>query len=131
MDSTPELSEVFLVRLLEPTGLGRLAQNQTFATIEILPNQDPQGVLQLAPVDIALTNGVLRLEESMPFVNYQVTRSMGSFGEIAVAVETSSGTATSAEGESGQTEGNEVSILLLHRSDSECCHKPSLCHVFS
>ena len=110
MDSTPELSEVFLIRLLEPTSLGRLAPNQTFATIEILPNQDPQGVLQLAPVDIPLTNGAVRLEESIPFVNYEVARSMGNFGEVAVVVETSSGTATSAEGESHQREDNAVSL---------------------
>lgn len=98
MDESFELAEVFLVRLLEPTDLGRLATNFTEATIEILPNQDPQGVLQIAPVGLPLEAGVLSVEENVQFVNYQVTRSFGTFGEVMVAVETTSGTATSAGG---------------------------------
>ena len=98
MDDTPELAEVFSVILLEPTGLGRLSTNNTVATIEILPNQDPQGVLQIAPVSLQLGEGLMAVEENIQFINYEVTRSFGTFGDITVAVETSSGTATSPNG---------------------------------
>lgn len=98
MDSIPELAEVFLVSLLEPTNLGRLSDNSTEATIEILPNQDPQGVLQIAPVGLTLDGGTLPVEENDQFINYEVTRSFGAFGEVTVAVETASGLATSTDG---------------------------------
>ena len=97
MDDSPEVAEVLLVTLLPPTGLGRLASNQTQATVEILPNQDPQGVLQIAPVGVPLDGGVL-VEENVEFINFEVTRTSGTFGEVTVAVETTSGTAISTNG---------------------------------
>ena len=119
MDSNPELSEIFFVVLLEPTNLGRLSANQTVATVEILPNQDPQGVLQLAPVDLLLAGGGLLLEEDIQFVNFEVMRSMGTFGEVTVQVQTTPGTATSAQGEcyfhlmSSTLLAKSVSLLLV------------------
>lgn len=98
MDNIPELAEVFSVVLLEPTDLGRLSTNATVATIVILPNQDPQGVLQIAPVGLQLEGGLIAVEENVQFINYEVTRSFGTFGDIAVAVETSSGSAMSPNG---------------------------------
>lgn len=99
MDSIPELAELFTVVLLEPTNLGRLSSNSTEATVGILPNQDPQGVLEIAPVNLPLMNGGLSVEEDIQFINYQVTRSFGTFDEVTVAVQTTAGTATAAEGE--------------------------------
>lgn len=100
MDNIPELAEFFLVVLLDPTDLGRLAINSTGAVIEILPNQDPQGVLQITPVSLPLVNGSLLVEESLQFIDFEVTRSFGTFGEVTVALQTMSGTATSVNGES-------------------------------
>ena len=84
--------------LLAPTELGRLASNSTTAMIEILPNQDPHGVLQITPADSQLVNGGLLVEESTQWVNYEVTRTRGTFGEVTVAVETFARSATSASG---------------------------------
>lgn len=98
MDSLPELAERFSVVLLDPTELGRLSSNSTISLIEILPNQDPYGVLQLTPANIPLVNGGLAVEETVQFVNYEVTRAFGTFGEVTVAVETTPLSATSANG---------------------------------
>lgn len=99
MDSIPEIAEVFTVVLLEPTNLGSLSGNFTEATVGILPNQDPQGVLEIAPVNLPLVDGGLNVEEDIQFVNFQVTRSFGTFDEVTVVVQTTVGTATAAEGE--------------------------------
>lgn len=107
MDNTPEVAEVFFVTLLEPTNLGRLSTDFTQATIEILPNQDPQGVLQIAAVALPLSVS-LQVEENAEFINYEVTRSFGLFGEVTVAVETTSGTATSADGQVVSSAASQV-----------------------
>ena len=49
MDSIPELNETYVVTLLSPPDLGRLATTATMATITILANQDPHGVLEIFP----------------------------------------------------------------------------------
>lgn len=99
MDNIPELAEYFSVILLDPTDLGRLSSNFTVAQIEILPNQDPHGIVQLiAPADFPLVNGGLIVEESAQFLNYEVTRTSGTFGTITVAVETTPNSAVSADG---------------------------------
>ena len=98
MDSLPELAEYFSVILLDPTELGRLSNIFTMSAVEILPNQDPHGVLQIATVSLTLVNGGLMLEENVQFVNYEVTRSSGTFGEVTIAVETTSQSALSTNG---------------------------------
>lgn len=98
MDNIPELTEMFMVSLLEPTELGRLNNDFTEAAIEILPNQDPNGVLELTAVGVPLLNGAVSLEESIGFVDYEVTRTSGTFGEVTVEVATTSAMATSANG---------------------------------
>lgn len=98
MDSLPEIAEYFSVVLLDPTELGRLSSNHTVSSVEILPNQDPQGVIQMAPVSLPLMNGGLVLEENVQFVNYEVTRTLGTFGEVTVAVETTPQSAVSTNG---------------------------------
>ena len=98
MDSLPELAERFSVVLLDPTELGRLSSNSTTSLIEILPNQDPHGVLQLTPTTLPLVNGGLAVEETVQFVNYEVTRIFGTFGEVTVAIETTPQSATFANG---------------------------------
>ena len=97
-DSTPELAELFRVVLLDPATLGRLSDNFTEATIGILPNQDPQGVLDVAPIDNPLVGGVLIVEEDAMFINFQVTRSFGSFNEVSATIHAAAGTATTSEG---------------------------------
>lgn len=97
MDDISELVELFRVVLREPISIGRLSTNSTEAQVEILPNQDPHGVLQL--VSVPLLDGVVSVEETVGFINYQVNRTSGVFGDITVAVETSPRTATSADGE--------------------------------
>lgn len=99
MDDISELAELFRVVLREPISIGRLSTNSTEAQVEILPNQDPHGVLQLAPVSMPLLDGVVSVEETVGLINYQVNRTSGVFGDITVAVETSPRTATSADGE--------------------------------
>ena len=47
MDGIPELDEMFNITLLPPPTLGRLANINTVATITILSNQDPSGVLEI------------------------------------------------------------------------------------
>ena len=109
MDSLPEIAEYFSVNLLDPTELGRLSSNHTVSSVEILPNQDPQGVLQVAPVSLPLMNGGLLVEENVQFINYEVTRTFGTFGEVTVAVETTPQSAVS-------TNGNSMLLLLLNHS---------------
>lgn len=99
MDNIPELAEIFRVVLLEPTNLGRLASNFTEATVGVLPNQDPQGVLEIAPTNLLPVNNALSVEEDVQFINFEVSRRFGTFDEVSVVVETTSGTATAAEGE--------------------------------
>ena len=48
MDTIPELNETYTITLLPPTALGRLATNDAMATITILANQDPYGVLEIS-----------------------------------------------------------------------------------
>ena len=48
MDTIPELNETYTITLLPPTTLGRLATIDTIATITILANQDPYGVLEIS-----------------------------------------------------------------------------------
>ena len=48
MDTVPELNETYTITLLPPTALGRLATNDAMATITILANQDPYGVLEIS-----------------------------------------------------------------------------------
>ncbi len=98
MDSLPELAEYFSVILLDPTELGRLSSNFTVSLIEILPNQDPHGVVQITPVNLPLVNGGLLVEENVQFINYEVTRTSGTFGEVTVAIETTSDSAVSTNG---------------------------------
>lgn len=98
MDDIPELAEMFLVTLGEPN-LGRLSSNDTESSIEILPNQSPQGVLEIVPVNLPIANGRVLVEENTDFIEYEVIRSFGAFGEVTVVIETTSGTAISAAGE--------------------------------
>ena len=96
MDDIPELTEAFLVTLQEPIDFGRLSNNFTVARLEIAQNQDPFGVLQLTPVSSTPTvSDDVEVEETVGFVNYEVTRSFGRFGEVTVNVETTARTATS------------------------------------
>ena len=48
MDTIPELNETYTITLLPPPTLGRLATIDTIATITILANQDPYGVLEIS-----------------------------------------------------------------------------------
>lgn len=98
MDSLPEVAEYFSVILFDPTELGRLSSNFTVSLVEILPNQDPHGIVQIVPVNLPLVNGGLLVEENVQFVNYEVTRTSGTFGEVTIAVETTSQSATAANG---------------------------------
>jgi hypothetical protein len=99
MDNIPEVAEEFSLTLLEPTNLGRLSTNSTVARIEILSNQDPQGVLQIYPVGLSMDRGLVTVEENVQFINYEVTRSFGTFGDITVAVETTAESASSVDGD--------------------------------
>ncbi len=99
MDNFPELTESFSVSLLPPADIGRLSINSTLASIQISANQDPNGVVELRPLRTELVNGGgIQVEETAGFVEFEVVRSGGTFGEISVMLQTSSRTATSAFG---------------------------------
>lgn len=51
MDTIPETDETYNISLLPPTSLGRLATTGTVGTITILANQDPNGVLEILPIN--------------------------------------------------------------------------------
>ena len=112
MDEIPELAEMFLVTLGEPN-LGRLSSNDTDSTIEILPNQSPQGVFQIVPVNTPSVDGRVLVEEDIDFVEYQVIRSLGTFGEVTVVIETTAGTAISTDGEC--VSGERVCLVVTWR----------------
>ena len=104
MDSDPELAENFTVSLRMPTGTASLAVSDTVATIEVLANQEPQGVLSLVPLSLPQLGGSLQIEEAGGRVNLQVIRTQGSFGTISVTMATEPGSATFSA-------GNKLDIL--------------------
>lgn len=97
-DSIPELAELFSVNLLPPTNLGLLSDSNTMATLEVTANQDPQGVFQLTPVSAPLVGGRLLVEEDVAYIDFEVTRNGGTFGEVMVTLETIARSATFARG---------------------------------
>ena len=50
-DDVPEIDELYTVTLLDPSDIGRLATNDTMATILITANQDPSGVIEIIPTN--------------------------------------------------------------------------------
>ena len=50
-DDVPEIDELYTVMLLDPSDIGRLATNDTMATILIAANQDPSGVIEIIPTN--------------------------------------------------------------------------------
>ena len=92
-DSIPELDETFSITLLPPIEFGRLANNNTVATVTIESNQDPYGVFELSVV-----GGATSVEEDAVIVDFTLSRTFGTFGEVAVTMETVNGTAVFSSG---------------------------------
>lgn len=96
MDDLPEADETFFVTLLAPPSLGRLSGTATVATIIIQANQDPFGVLELSAVGVPGTR--LSVGEDVGSLEFELTRSFGTFGEVSVSLDTIPGTAVSIPG---------------------------------
>ena len=56
-------------------------------------NQDPYGVF-----DLSVVGGVTAVEEGVGRIDFRVTRSFGTFGEVSVTLETVDGTAVFSAG---------------------------------
>ena len=96
MDDLPEMDETFFVLLLSPTSLGRLSETATIATIIIQANQNPFGVVDLSAVGVA--GSQVSVEESTESIEFELTRSFGTFDEVSVTLDTVPGTAVSIPG---------------------------------
>ena len=96
MDDIPETDETFFVTLLAPPLLGRLSETNTIATIIIQANQNPFGVFELSAVGVA--GSEVSIEEDVGSIEFELSRSFGTFGEVSVTLETVPGTATSTPG---------------------------------
>lgn len=116
-DDIPELDETYTVYLLDPDTLGDLSDINHSANVTILANQHPHGLLQIFPTDRYCMNKAqqymtlssivharsdvseLAMEESTRYVELEIRRSFGTFGEVSVTME-------SVEGEALATSGN-------------------------
>ena len=96
MDDLPETDETFFVSLLTPPTLGRLSETATIATIIIQANQNPFGVIELSAVGV--TGSQISVEEDVGSIEFELTRSFGTFGEVSVTLDTVPGTAVSIPG---------------------------------
>ena len=92
-DPFPELDETYSIRLLPPIEFGRLASSNTVATVTIESNQDPYGVFELLVV-----GGATSVEEDSVIVDFLLSRTFGTFGAVAVTMETVDGTAVFSPG---------------------------------
>ena len=115
MDDLPETEETFFVSLLSPTSLGRLSETATIATISIQANQNPFGVLELSVVGVA--GSQISVEEDVGSVEFELTRSFGTFGDVSVTLDTVPGTAVSIPGENLQARTSACYLISLL-----CCH---------
>lgn len=97
-DTVPELAECFSVTILPSNSLGRLSDNNTVARIKVAANHDPHGVFQLTSVTAPVVGSRLLVEENVGYVEFEVTRNGGTFGEVTVTLETIARTATFAKG---------------------------------
>lgn len=96
MDDVPETDETFFVSLLAPPTLGRLSETATIATVVIQANQNPFGVLELSAVGV--NGSQISIEEDVGSIEFELTRSFGTFSEVSVTVDTVPGTAASISG---------------------------------
>lgn len=112
MDDIPETDEVFFVTLLPPPQLGRLSETATTATITIQANQNPFGVLELSAVGV--TGSQVSVEEDMDRVEFELTRSFGTFGDVSIFLDTIPGTAISTPGENVHLISLGITIASLH-----------------
>ena len=96
MDDIPETDETFFVSLLAPPRLGRLSETATIATIIIQANQNPFGVVELSAV--GATGSQISVDEDVGSIEFELTRSFGTFDEVSVTLETIPGTAISLPG---------------------------------
>ena len=97
MDDIPETDETFFVTLLAPPLLGRLSESATIATIIIQANQNPFGVVELSAVGVM--GSEIDIEEDIGSIEFELTRSFGTFEEVSVTLETVPGTAISIPGQ--------------------------------
>ena len=96
MDDLPETDETFFVSLLAPPTLGRLSEVATIATVIIQANQNPFGVVELSVVGVA--GSQLSVEEDVGTIEFELTRSFGTFDEVSITLDTVPGTAVSIPG---------------------------------
>ena len=99
MDDLPEIDEAFFVSLLAPPTFGRLSETATIATIVIQANQNPFGVIELSAVGVS--GSQISIEEDVGSVEFELTRSFGTFNEVSVTVDTVPGTAVFTPGITG------------------------------
>lgn len=79
--------------MLPPIEFGRLATTNTTATVTIESNQDPYGVFELSVVD-----GGISVEENVVLVDFELSRTFGTFGNVSVTMETIGGSAQFSTG---------------------------------
>ena len=113
IDDVPEMDETFFVSLLPPTSLGRLSETATIATIIIQANQNPFGVVDLSAVGVA--GSQVSVEENVRSIEFEVTRSFGTFDEVSVILDTVPGTAVSIPGEN-------FNVIMLNLWSSSPCN---------
>lgn len=58
-DDIPELDETYTVSLLDPDAFGDLSDINPLANVTVLANQNPNGLLEIFPVDRSLTQSLL------------------------------------------------------------------------
>lgn len=124
MDDIPELNETYTITLLDPDALGDLSDTNSSALITILANQNPHGLLELFPIDrydsvYVYTNlrrcvivvtcsqcvwshhsnaSSLMVEEDVQYIELEISRSYGTFGEITVMINSVEESAVSPTG---------------------------------
>lgn len=112
MDNLPETDETFFVTLLAPPTLGRLSEVATTATVIIQANQNPFGVIELSAVGV--TGSQLSIEENVGTIEFELTRSFGTFDEVSVTLDTVPGTAVSIPGK----KNSMVALVMIIGSSS-------------
>lgn len=58
-DDIPELDETYTVSLLDPDAFGDLSDINPSANVTVLANQNPNGLLEIFPVDRSLVQSLL------------------------------------------------------------------------
>ena len=112
MDNLPETDETFFVTLLAPPTLGRLSEVATTATVIIQANQNPFGVIELSAVGV--TGSQLSIEEDVGTIEFELTRSFGTYDEVSVTLDTVPGTAVSIPGK----KNSMVALVMIIGSSS-------------